>query len=130
MMACKLTEHIHSPQNWLVYRDPPWVIFTQIWRVFILNPDYDLLISAKCLCLHWFIGTNGGVTPVGLVASVLGGGTVGVAYFFMQILSVKDLHLAVPQWPIILYAATAGLFGSLLDSVLGATMQFSGNLAD
>lgn len=89
-----------------------------------------LYISAKCLCLRWFIGTNGGVTAVGLVASVLGGGAVGVAYFFMQLLLVKDLHLAVPQWPIILYAAIAGLFGSLLDSFLGATMQFSGNLAD
>uniref|UniRef100_A0A8C1VKG3 C2H2-type domain-containing protein n=1 Tax=Cyprinus carpio TaxID=7962 RepID=A0A8C1VKG3_CYPCA len=70
-------------------------------------------------------GTNGGVTPVGLVASVLGGGTVGTAYYFMQLLLVKDLHLAVPQWPIILYGAIAGLLGSLLDSFLGATMQYS-----
>lgn len=64
------------------------------------------------------------------MASVLGGGAVGVAYFLTQLLLVKDLHLAVPQWPIILYAAIAGLFGSLLDSFLGATMQYSGNLAD
>ncbi|XP_016148490.1 transmembrane protein 19-like [Sinocyclocheilus grahami] len=68
----------------------------------------------------------GVVIPVGLVASVLGGGTVGTAYYFMQLLLVKDLHLAVPQWPIILYGAIAGLFGSLLDSFLGATMQYSG----
>uniref|UniRef100_A0A9J7WUT2 Transmembrane protein 19 n=1 Tax=Cyprinus carpio carpio TaxID=630221 RepID=A0A9J7WUT2_CYPCA len=72
------------------------------------------------------LSTNGGVTPVGLVASVLGGGTVGTAYYFMQLLLVKDLHLAVPQWPIILYGAIAGLLGSLLDSFLGATMQYSG----
>lgn len=80
--------------------------------------------------IKWFIGTNGGVTLVGLVASVLGGGIVGTAYYFMQLLLVKDLHLAVPQWPIILYGAIAGLFGSLLDSFLGATMQYSGNLAN
>lgn len=71
-------------------------------------------------------GTNGGVTSVGLLASVLGGGAAGVAYFFMQILLVKDLHSAVSQWPLILYGATAGLLGSLLDSLLGATMQYSG----
>uniref|UniRef100_A0A9J8CGW6 Transmembrane protein 19 n=1 Tax=Cyprinus carpio carpio TaxID=630221 RepID=A0A9J8CGW6_CYPCA len=71
-------------------------------------------------------GTNGGVTPVGLVASVLGGGTVGTAYYFMQLLLVKDLNFTVPQWPLILYGAIAGLFGSLLDSFLGATMQYSG----
>ncbi len=53
---------------------------------------------------------------------------MGTAYYFMQLLLVKDLHLAVLQWPIILYGAIAGLFGSLLDSFLGATMQYSGNL--
>ncbi|XP_051544735.1 transmembrane protein 19 [Myxocyprinus asiaticus] len=71
-------------------------------------------------------GTNGGVTLVGLVASFLGGVSVGVAFFCTQLLMVKDLHLAVPQWPIILYGALAGLLGSLLDSFLGATMQYSG----
>lgn len=71
-------------------------------------------------------GTNGGVTAVGLVASLLGGAAVGGAYYFTQVLLVKELHLAVSQWPIILYGAIAGLLGSLLDSFLGATMQFSG----
>ncbi|XP_030636797.1 transmembrane protein 19 [Chanos chanos] len=71
-------------------------------------------------------GTNGGVTPVGLVASLLGGATVGMAYFIAQLLFVKDLHLAVPQWPIVVYGAMAGLLGSLLDSFLGANMQYSG----
>ncbi|KAG9342222.1 hypothetical protein JZ751_016724 [Albula glossodonta] len=71
-------------------------------------------------------GTNGGVTPVGLAASLLGGMTVGVAYFITQLLFVRDLNLAAPQWPIIVYGAVAGLVGSLLDSLLGATMQYSG----
>ncbi|XP_047430808.1 transmembrane protein 19 [Mugil cephalus] len=71
-------------------------------------------------------GTNGGVTPVGLVASLLGGTVVGVAYFITQLLTVPDLHLSDPQWPIVVYGGVAGLVGSLLDSFLGAHMQYSG----
>lgn len=71
-------------------------------------------------------GTNGGVTPIGLVFSFLGGLTVGGAYFVTQLLFVGDLHLVDPQWPIILYGGVAGLLGSMLDSFLGAHMQYSG----
>lgn len=71
-------------------------------------------------------GTNGGVTPVGLVASFLGGAAVGVAYFVTQLLTVGDLHLADPQWPIVVYGGVAGLLGSMLDSFLGAHLQYSG----
>ncbi|XP_066579983.1 transmembrane protein 19 isoform X2 [Amia ocellicauda] len=72
------------------------------------------------------VGTNGGVTTVGLIASFLGGMVVGLAYFITQLLFVKDLNLAAPQWPVVVYGAAAGLLGSLLDSYLGATMQYSG----
>ncbi|MEQ2190463.1 Transmembrane protein 19 [Xenoophorus captivus] len=68
-------------------------------------------------------GTNGGVTPVGLVASFLGGAAMGVAYFVTQLLTVSDLHLADPQWPIVVYGGVAGLLGSMLDSFLGAHMH-------
>ncbi|XP_031152804.1 transmembrane protein 19 [Sander lucioperca] len=71
-------------------------------------------------------GTNGGVTPVGLVASLLGGLVVGAAYYVTQLLLVGDLNLADPQWPIIVYGGVAGLLGSMLDSFLGAHMQYSG----
>lgn len=71
-------------------------------------------------------GTNGGVTTVGLVASFLGGFVVGAAYYATQLLMVSDLHLADPQWPIMMYGGVAGLLGSMLDSFLGAHMQYSG----
>lgn len=71
-------------------------------------------------------GTNGGVTPVGLVASFLGGLAVGAAYFVTQLLLINDLHAADPQWPLIVYGGVAGLLGSMLDSFLGAHMQYSG----
>ncbi|XP_076861596.1 transmembrane protein 19 isoform X2 [Brachyhypopomus gauderio] len=71
-------------------------------------------------------GTNGGVTLVGVVASLLGGAAVGTTYFLTQLLLVTDLHQAAPQWPLVVYGAMAGLLGSALDSVLGAHMQYSG----
>ncbi|KAF5928254.1 hypothetical protein HPG69_014859 [Diceros bicornis minor] len=72
------------------------------------------------------VGTNGGVTVVGLASSLLGGTFVGIAYFLTQLVFVNDLDISAPQWPIILFGGLAGLLGSIVDSYLGATMQFSG----
>lgn len=51
---------------------------------------------------------------------------MGAAYYATQLLVVSDLHLADPQWPIMMYGGVAGLLGSMLDSFLGAHMQYSG----
>lgn len=67
---------------------------------------------------------------MGLLASFLGGLAVGAAYFLTQLLMVSDLHIADPQWPIMVYGGMAGLLGSLLDSFLGAHMQYSGEGSD
>ncbi|KAM6146328.1 transmembrane protein 19 isoform 2-T2 [Phoenicopterus ruber ruber] len=72
------------------------------------------------------VGTNGAVTLVGLLASLLGGMAVGIAYFITQLIFVADLEISAPQWPIIVFGAAAGLLGSIVDSYLGATMQYSG----
>ena len=76
----------------------------------------------KCL------GTNGGVSWVGLIVSALGGGFVGLLHYITLLYSVDSvvLELAAPQWPIILIGAIGGLIGSLVDSILGATLQYSG----
>lgn len=73
-------------------------------------------------------GTNGGVTVIGLIVSALGGIAVGLAYFLTVRYTVDGniLALSPPQWPVILYGGIAGLFGSIVDSVLGATVQYSG----
>ncbi|XP_050537994.1 transmembrane protein 19 isoform X2 [Daktulosphaira vitifoliae] len=73
-------------------------------------------------------GTNGAVTPIGLLLSLLGGLVIGVANYLMLIYTVDSDLLAQspPQWPIIIIGAFAGLIGSVVDSVLGATMQYSG----
>lgn len=78
--------------------------------------------------LNFVLGTNGGVTLIGLIASLLGGTLVGLAYFISQVIFVNDLDISAPQWPIIVFGGLAGLLGSIIDSYLGATMQYSGKL--
>jgi uncharacterized protein (TIGR00297 family) len=66
-------------------------------------------------------GTNGGITIVGCLWSIVGGGLVGACTVCMDALS----GLAPQRYAVrlILYAAMIGLIGSLLDSLLGATCQ-------
>nr|XP_053639377.1 transmembrane protein 19-like [Cherax quadricarinatus] len=73
-------------------------------------------------------GTNGGISFIGLVVSLLGGLVVGIGHYLTLLMCVSNpvMISAPPQWPIIFVGAAGGLMGSLIDSVLGATMQFSG----
>jgi len=74
-------------------------------------------------------GTNGGISAIGLIVSLLGGLAVGLANYAMlvNIINADILAQSPPQWPIIVAGGFAGLFGSLVDSILGATLQYSGN---
>ncbi len=73
-------------------------------------------------------GTNGGVSIIGLVVSALGGIAVGFGFLLIIIFcaNTKAYNASPPQWPIILMGLFAGLFGSLIDSLIGATLQYSG----
>ena len=73
-------------------------------------------------------GTNGGVTPAGLVASVVGGMVIGLAYYvgILMAAQASDIALAPSQLIVILIGGIGGLLGSLLDSLIGASLQFSG----
>jgi len=77
-----------------------------------------------------FPGTNGGVSWIGLLCSIIGGLLIGIFYYIviLNTIDVAVLQLAAPQWPIIIVAGFGGLFGSILDSILGATLQYSGNV--
>ncbi|XP_053212810.1 transmembrane protein 19-like [Panonychus citri] len=73
-------------------------------------------------------GTNGGVTVIGLIFSALGGLAIGLAYYLTLLLCVNRDVLAIspPQWPILMVGGCAGLIGSIVDSMLGALLQYSG----
>ncbi|XP_011499884.1 PREDICTED: transmembrane protein 19 isoform X2 [Ceratosolen solmsi marchali] len=73
-------------------------------------------------------GTNGGVSWVGLTVSALGGIVVGLFDYLTVLYTVDSvvLELAAPQWPIIVLGGIGGLLGSIVDSILGATLQYSG----
>jgi uncharacterized membrane protein len=69
-------------------------------------------------------GTNGGVSLWGLVCSLLGGTWIGL--FAAGTIAWQSRPCAsrpVDLVSLIAWASAAGLVGSLLDSVLGATLQ-------
>lgn len=71
-------------------------------------------------------GTNGGVSVPGLVASAAGGALIGVVYYTTSMVLITGAYSSM-EWVIIPVGLFAGLFGSLVDSLLGATLQFSGH---
>lgn len=73
-------------------------------------------------------GTNGAVSMAGMLASIVGGTLVGLAYYVTLILVVNENYLssAPPQWPLVPIGGLLGLLGSTIDSIIGATVQYSG----
>ncbi|XP_003692221.1 transmembrane protein 19 isoform X1 [Apis florea] len=73
-------------------------------------------------------GTNGGISWAGLFMSFLGGIIVGLSYYLTVLITVDTvvLQLATSQWPVIIIGGIGGFIGSVIDSVLGATLQYSG----
>lgn len=63
-------------------------------------------------------GTDGAITFLGLFAGLVAAGFVGLVYYFAIQLSMKMLLLVI----------FSGVFGTLLDSVLGALLQGRGIL--
>ncbi|XP_075164656.1 transmembrane protein 19 [Haematobia irritans] len=73
-------------------------------------------------------GTNGGVSFIGILVSFMAGVAVGFTYFITVYFTapVHMMLISPPQWPLIVWGGIAGLYGSLIDSILGATLQYSG----
>jgi len=69
-------------------------------------------------------GTNGGMSLEGTTASVAGGALIGLTFYVSNIL-LGACSGAKGQWQLIILGAMTGFLGSLLDSLLGATLQYS-----
>jgi len=63
-------------------------------------------------------GTNGGMSFLGTMASILGGGFIGVIFWGM-------CWFKFSQFPMVIVGVLCGLIGSFVDSLLGATIQAS-----
>ncbi|KAI8073249.1 integral membrane protein DUF92-domain-containing protein [Gongronella butleri] len=83
----------------------------------ILNKSWPILITKLKKVPP---GTNGGVSPLGLAASLGGGLLIGLVGALSMAL---DRRCGTWDWSLVLVGAAAGLGGSLIDSVLGATVQ-------
>lgn len=65
-------------------------------------------------------------------SSFLGGIAIGFTYFLVvhYVVDRNILAGSPSQWPLIVFGGVAGLLGSIIDSLLGATLQYSGQDAN
>lgn len=68
-------------------------------------------------------GTNGGVSILGTLASMAGGAFIGFIFWILSFPHSSDPEGHHVQYPMILVGMFCGFFGSLIDSILGATVQ-------
>ena len=72
-------------------------------------------------------GTNGGVSLIGTFVSFIGGLVVGFAFWVGIVFGSNETSGKIStQYLVILLGGISGLLGSLIDSFLGSTLQYSG----
>ena len=66
-------------------------------------------------------GTNGGMSILGTTASALGGLFIGFSFYVMSLLMGESAPAS--QFPMVPLGLVCGLLGSIIDSLLGGTVQ-------
>ncbi|CAG8445510.1 6488_t:CDS:2 [Ambispora gerdemannii] len=114
-----LFEHPFTTKLFLLYLGHYATCNGDTWasEIGVLHKDWPILITTLKKVPP---GTNGGVSPLGLVASLFGGFVIGIVAFVSLGLSGGCDRW---MWELIPIASLAGFIGSLVDSVLGATVQ-------
>mmetsp|Transcript_3887 Transcript_3887/g.9523 ORF Transcript_3887/g.9523 Transcript_3887/m.9523 type:complete len:287 (+) Transcript_3887:429-1289(+) len=69
-------------------------------------------------------GTNGGISVLGLTASAAGGLFIGLCFWLFG--ALLGVHSRRENLLVIAIGCVGGFLGSLIDSLLGATVQYSG----
>ena len=68
-------------------------------------------------------GTNGGMSTFGTAASGAGGLFIGAIFYVCSLSHMVGGPVVAAQYPVLVYSLLCGLLGSLVDSLMGATLQ-------
>jgi len=97
-----------------------------------------LQLQSACSVLQWQSaydmqvvkpGTNGGVSALGTAAGLAGGVLIGCCYCVFETWVAGVPHVTALGCRAVAIGAAAGMLGNLVDSVLGATLQYVTHLA-
>ena len=76
-------------------------------------------------------GTNGGVTKSGTLASILGGLCLSLlTWIFLDLIFRDNDEISINFGEILWIGSFSGFLGSVIDSLLGAVFEFSGQFRD
>lgn len=113
LLALGITAWPEQNWPWIAYLGATAAVNADTWatEIGVLSSSMPRLITTGRRVEK---GTSGGISSLGILASLAGAGVIGAAAGSFQL----DLFLAL-----LAVGATSGLVGSLFDSLIGATVQ-------